>query len=290
MESKLSGHSHDTAIVRVNGPNSRCLKDAELEQALRLLSCRCKSSYDHHPERNYQQIINELYKHLVAPLCLGGPSATDSVKAFNRHVLTITHSTSRPLENVRGYTQVGKLGWLHCCQDVPFSSAAIVQYFVAASTLQCPFQETAQQTDEQEQVQRLGRVHQRKRRYMHSVLLASSHAPISINDTVLLHVSSLFSQLSLNSTLDVAICSGMWIFAHRPVFHTHYTIRSNAGHKSHNHYLRPRLPASDRFIMGSSGSHEDPSRMCDDHGQTWRGRGKQAVRSQSTGQHVVTDS
>ena len=65
MESKLSGHSHDTAIMHVSGPNSRCLKNAESEQALRLLSCRCKPSYDHHPERDHRRMIHELYTHLV---------------------------------------------------------------------------------------------------------------------------------------------------------------------------------------------------------------------------------
>ena len=50
------------------------------------------------------------------------------------------------------------------------------------------------------------------------------------------------------------------------------------------------LPAIDRLTVDSSDSHEETSLMCDEYGQAWRGRGKQAVRKHSTGEPVVTDS
>lgn len=71
MDSKLSGHSHDTAIIYVSGPNSRCMEDTESNQALRLSSCRFKLFCDHHRKHSHQRIISELYKYLVNPALRG---------------------------------------------------------------------------------------------------------------------------------------------------------------------------------------------------------------------------
>jgi hypothetical protein len=51
-----------------------------------------------------------------------------------------------------------------------------------------------------------------------------------------------------------------------------------------------KLSASDCLTMGSSVSHEGPSLMCEEYGQTWRGRRRQAVQNQATGEPVVVES
>ena len=156
-----------------------------------------------------------------------------------------------------------------------------------ASTPQCAFQETARQTQQQEQLHRLDH-------FLKKTLLP-------------LHVLPRDSQHHCRRarTCRLSICPSI-INQHAPRGHLHwhegpYSLISLAltthvqdslyGKIHHVHsLLSASLRASGCSSMGSSGSHEDLSLMCDENEQTWRGRGKQAVRNQSTGELVVEDS